>query len=465
MKIFLIFARKSRVDSYISPIGIMSLAAVLRQKGYHDIRLFDMAFHTIDTIVNSCIVEKPCVIGLSLDSIGFENGCMLLDEIKSKYKDAVYVIGGVHPSIFPKESLLKTGADVAVIGEGEATIRHVVDAIRDKRGFWNIKGTAFIDKGKYIENPPREFIEDLDSIPFPARELLPMERYLRSRPDMPMLYPTITIFASRGCRANCIYCQPVVRALFGKKMRHRSVANIISEIVSLKEKYSFKNLYFTDDELLFNGRDWIEELCTAFIERKLNLRWTCQARVDQIDEELVKLLKRSGCYAIGFGVESGSQKILNYMRKGYKEAHIDRAFEACRRNKIITTCNLMVGTPGESHETIQESIKMLKRIKPNLVRISITTPTPGSDLYSVLDKEKRINVTRLSDFDRWAGNPIKLDNFTYQDIQDSIKNISKVFYMEFFSMFCNPIRFIRELFFIRIIILRYIFLLSSPGRL
>ncbi len=152
------------------------------------------------------------------------------------------------------------------------------------------------------------------------------------------------------------------------------------------------------------------------------------------------------------------------MRKGYNVSQIERAFEICRQNRIITTCNLMVGTPGETHETIQESIDMLSRIRPNLVRCGITTPTPGSDLYTYMVKENRINITRLSDFDRWAAYPIKLDNFTKEDIQESIRKLLMNFYKNFFSIFYNPFRFVNEFYFINILLKRYFALASHPAR-
>jgi len=430
--------------------------------GYRNIRLFDMAFDTKEFIAEEASKDQPDVIGLSTDSISFFNGVAVLSKIKARYKGGIHIIGGVHPTIAPKQALIDSGAAIAVIGEGEKTIVELVDAVKTGKGYEGIRGIAYIEHGRYTANEPREFIEDLDTLPFPSRNLLPMERYLKTPADIPMLYPTINIFASRGCKGNCIYCQPVARRLFGHKMRHRSVDNIIDEIMALKKLYSFKSLYFTDDELLFCGKDWIEELCNNFIEKRLNLKWSCQARVDQIDEDLIKLMKIAGCYAIGMGVESGSDDILRYMRKGYGTGKIDKGFAICRRNKIITTCNLMIGTPGETHRTIQESVEMIRRTRPNLVRCSITTPTPGSDLHVQMSMENRVNIKELSHFDRWAAYPIRLDSFSKEDIEKSIKRLLFAFYTNLFSLFINPARFIDELYFIRVLILRYVCLLKTP---
>jgi radical SAM superfamily enzyme YgiQ (UPF0313 family) len=441
----------------------MSIAAVLRDKGYSSIKLFDMAFHAKSDIIKECIKEKPDIIGLSSDSMSFENGVDLLKRIQHKYADAIFILGGVHPTIFPKRSLYEANAAIAVIGEGEATIVDLVSAIDKSQDYSKIDGIAYLDHdGHFILNKPRPFLMDLDKLPFPARDLLPMQEYLKTPPDIPMLCPTMTIFISRGCKGNCIYCQPVARTLFGNKLRHPSLERVMREIFYLKNNYRFKTLYFTDDEFLYNGKDWIEALCYAFIENRLNINWTCQARVDQVDEDLIKLMKRSGCYALGLGVESGSQKILNFMRKGYKNSQIDKAFDICCRNKIITTCNFMVGTPGESYSTIRETITMLNRIRPNLVRCSITTPTPGSDLYTQMAAEDRINISKLSDFDRWAANPIKLDNFSKQDIQQAIRRILKTYYTYLFGLVINPKRWINEFYFLKVLFIRYIYLLRSP---
>lgn len=465
MKIFLIFSRKLAQESSIPPYGIMYIAAMLRKGGFSDLKLYDLAFHQEEAILRDCAAHRPDVIGLSSDSISFERGAKLLKTIKNHYGGGVYLLGGVHPTIAPEQSLLETQADAAILGEGELTAVEVVKRVEKGGSFSDIKGVALYEGGRLIRNEPRSFIRDLDDLPLPARDLLPMDKYLKTCPDLPMLYPTMTLMASRGCKANCLYCQPVARTLFGKKMRHRSVANVLEEIIYLKKNYTFKSLYFIDDELLYNGREWVEELCTSFIRKNLKLNWVCQARVDQIDEDLVVLMKKSGCYAIGFGVESGSQKILNYMRKGYRVAQIEKAFDICRRHEIVTTCNFMVGTPGETHETIQESLDMLSRIRPNLIRCSITTPTPGSDLHVQMAREQRINIEKLSDFDRWAAYPIVLDNFSKEDIQDSIEKIVKIFYRNFFRTVFNPLKLVRDFYFIKILLKRYSFMLTDPARL
>ncbi len=465
MKIFFIYARKTRSESNIPPLGIMSLAAVLRKNGYSDVKLFDLAIHSDEYIIRECLEHRPDLIGLSTDSISYENGSATIRSIQAQYSGARYIAGGVHPTIAPEQTLKETGSEVAVIGEGEETIAELVNRFDSGHGYADVRGIAYFDGGKLVMTEPRPLIDGLDAVPFPARDLLPMDRYLNVCPDIPMLYPTMTIMASRGCKGNCIYCQPVVKTLFGKKMRHRSVPNVIEEIIRLQNTYSFSSLYFADDELLFNGREWIEELCNTLIERKLNLKWVCQGRVDQIDEDLMALMKKSGLYAMGFGVESGSQQILNTMRKGYRVEKIAEAFEICRRKGIITTCNLMVGTPGETRETIQESIDMLRKVKPDLVRVSITTPTPGSDLHAKMEAEGRINLKRLSEFDRWAAYPIRLDGFTKEDIQQSIRDLLGTFYKNFFSLLKRPGILMKRRYFFRILFKRQLQIARNPLRL
>lgn len=454
-----------RTESNIPPLGIMSLAAVLRENGYPDIKLFDLAVHTDDTIIRECLIDRPDIIGLSTDSISYENGVAVVAAIQARYSGARFILGGVHPTIAPEQSLRDTNSEVAVIGEGEETIVELMRRIDSGQSYADVKGIAYLKDNKLVITELRRFIKDLDTLPLPARDLLPMERYLNVCPDIPMLYPSMTVMASRGCKGNCIYCQPVVRSLFGSKMRHRSVKNLVEEIMWLQDTYSFKSLYFADDELLFNGREWIEELCNTFIEKDLKLKWVCQGRVDQVDSSLIALMKKSGLYAMGFGVESGSQKILNYMRKGYRVEKIQEAFRICRGNGIITTCNLMVGTPGETRETIGESLDMLRLVKPDLVRVSITTPTPGSDLHIRMNEEGRINLKRLSEFDRWAAYPIRLDNFTKEDIRHSIEDLMRTFYKDFFSLLKNPLTLARRWYFFKTLIRRQFQIARNPRRL
>ena len=463
MKIVFIFARKTAGETATPPVGIMSLAAVLRNYGYQDVKLFDMAYHSPAFISDICQKHQPDIIGLSSDSISFEQGVKCLAMVRHVCSRAIFILGGIHPTIAPEQSLHMTNASLAVIGEGEATIVDTVKAIEDGTDYSSVRGIAYRNGDQIVRTSPRGYIQDLDTIPFPARDLLPMEKYLAARPDLPMLYPTITLLASRGCKANCIYCQPVARTVFGRTMRHRTVENVIEEIIYLKTSFTFNNLYFVDDELLFNGREWIDLLLNSMIQRNLRVRWTCQARVDQVqDTALVALMRKAGCYAIGFGVESGSQKILNYMRKGYKAEMIDSAFALCRKHGIITTCNLMVGTPGETKETIRESAAMLNRVRPNLVRVSITTPTPGSDLYKAMKDENRIKVSNLSDFDRWQANPIRLDNFSRDDILQAIRLLLGTFYGNVLRLFFKPLRLAAEFFFWRTLMIRYCQMLRNP---
>ncbi|MFH1782303.1 MAG: cobalamin-dependent protein [Candidatus Omnitrophota bacterium] len=300
MKIFLIFARKFQKESYSYPIGIMSLAAILRRNEYNDIKLFDMAIDSMEFIIESCLKDKPDLVGLSSDSISFENGTKLVKKIQERYKKTIYVLGGVHPTIAPEEALRELGADIAVIGEGEVSFLELVKKIDKGEDYIDVNGIAYLREDKFFENRPRDFINNLDDIPFPARNLLPMEKYLNVPPDIPMLYPAMTIMAGRGCRSNCIYCQPICRKLFGSKMRVRSVGNVIEEIEFLRMNYRFRTLCFIDDEFFYNGVPWIEELCSSILDKKIKIRWTCIGRVDHIEAKLIKKMKRGRMFFNSF---------------------------------------------------------------------------------------------------------------------------------------------------------------------
>lgn len=462
MKIFLIYARKVREPSNMPPMGILILGALLRQKTDHKVRLFDMGFDSDQEIFDECLKEKPDVIGLSTDSIGYQSGLTLLNKLRGLPFEPRIIVGGVHPSIDPEKTLKETGADLVVMCEGEYTLLEIMERLSSQSSYEDVTGIAFIKNGKFVINQARPFIKELDELPWPDRSLANYQRYLDARPDMPFIYPTMVVMTNRGCKGNCIYCQPVVRNMYGKRMRYRSVDNVISEIAELRSRYDFKSILFNDDDLLFNGKEWLYDFCNKMELHFANLKWACYSRIDQIDDKMARKMSKAGCYAIAFGVESGSQKILNYMRKGYRVEQVSDVFDICRKYGIISTANLMVGTPGDSRDTIKNTANMLIKAKPDLVRVSITTPTPGSDLQKLMLAEDRINLKNLSDYDRWAFYPIRLDGFSKQDMRWAIKRLMGIYYRSLIARLVIPWRAYNSWYFLKRLLLRYLNMARRP---
>ena len=218
------------------------------------------------------------------------------------------------------ESLLNE-TDYIVEGEGEVTICELLHSLEGKMDIENVKGIWYKKNGVLKRTPQRPFIQNLDDLPFPARQLLPKEY---------MNFGHTTISASRGCPFNCSFCQPTLRKLFGPVVRFRSPKNVVDEMEYLKTTFKIKHVKFQDDT--FTARkQWVTEVCSEILKRKLKIRWDCNARVNTIDKELLTKMKEAGCTKVEFGVESGSQEILNSLNKGTTIKQIEDAFRYVKK--------------------------------------------------------------------------------------------------------------------------------------
>lgn len=295
-------------------------------------------------------------------------------------------IGGPHPTIFPEEVVSDPDIDFVVLGEGELSFLELVKSLMTHEDFENVPGIGFSKRGSVVINPPRLPIENLDLLPFPARHLLPMDVHI----GFNFLYygkPATTMIASRGCPFNCSFCQPTLRKIFGRKSRRRSPENVVDEIEYLIKKYDIKLIIFHDDTFTLN-RKWVMDVCDEIIKRNLKIKWICNSRADTLDERLLKKLKEAGCVELRIGVESGNQWILdNILKKGITINQVRDTF------KLIRKCGFkrawaffMVGSPGETRDMIQDSIRLAREIKPTHVNISITLPLPGTELWNIAGK-------------------------------------------------------------------------------
>ena len=464
MKILFIYMRYTKKVNFVPPLGIAYIASMLEKNG-HAVNIMDYAFFSDNELEEKVKMLKPDVIGFSTDSISYGNLRHYVNIVKNASPNSLIIAGGPHPTMFPELTINEASVDIVVIGEGELSTVELLDCIQNKKDFSALDGIVYKDKknDKIVIIPKTKYIEDLDILPYPARHLLDIKKYLNTTPDIPMGLRTMVIYGSRGCNGNCIYCQPVLRNLFGKKMRFRSPEKIVDEIEHLMDKYKTKNFYFADDEFLFNTHEWIEQLCHEIKKRNLKINWQCQARIDHAQRDILKIMKEAGCFSINFGVESGSQKILNYMRKGYRAEKILNAFKICQELKIITTANFMFGTPNESKETLNETFEIIKQAKPDFMRVSITTPTPGSDLYKELVNSDRINIKSWEDFNRWVINPIKLENLTQEEIKEFIDAIFSYYKKNFLLNLLNPYMFFfKKRYFYFVVIKRFFNLFSKP---
>lgn len=411
MNITLIYPGKLDQSSALyPPLGLSYIASYVESAGFK-IKIIDMNFEKNEDIE---IDDGKNVYGIYTTTPLYIRGIKLAEKIRKMDKDAIIIFGGPHPTILPEETI-KDGADIVVIGEGEETFLDLLKTIKGNKKLNNVPGIVFRDNGKVVKNSPRDFIENLDSLPFPDQSKFPIEKYFEIKG-----FREISMITSRGCPMNCIFCQPTLRKLFGNKIRYRSPKNIVDEIEYLVKNIKPDIIGFSDDTFCSNEKNVID-VCNMIIERNIDVLWRCQTRVG-LKKETLKLMKRAGCFLLAFGVESGSQEILNNIRKGITPDQVIETFKLCKEVGILTHAYFMVGNIGETHRTIEESKKLMMKIKPFNIFASIVTPYPGTDLYNFAVKNNLLLETRWDKFSHVRKNPtLKIDGLTKREILN-IKN-------------------------------------------
>jgi radical SAM superfamily enzyme YgiQ (UPF0313 family) len=318
----------------------------------------------------------------------------------------------------PDSLLANPEIDYVVMGEGERAMTQLATCITNgnEPAAATIPGVACRRQGKNIKNQPK-FIENLDEVPYPARHLLPLELYDRTIEYL-SVKPADVMSISRGCVFNCGFCE--TRKLWGNICRAFSPQRVIDEIQDLMTKYGTKGLYFINDNFTLRKKETIE-LCSLMIKNKLDLEWVCDTRVDLVDQELLEKMSKAGCKTIWFGVESGSQKILQRIGRNTTLEQIESAFKLCRKNRIQIACSFMLGVPDETLRDMEASLKFAKKLNPDWCLFNIFIANPDSKLYQEVLESK--NYVRLDEFLL----SVKTEEFDY----NSLMAIQRRFFQEF----------------------------------
>jgi radical SAM superfamily enzyme YgiQ (UPF0313 family) len=373
-----------RVESYSSilpPLGLLYVAAVLEREG-HEVRVFDIHPYD-DKDLPGLAAYRPDVIGMTILTDYWPRAVKVAAFVGQAIPNATFVIGGIHVTTMPEESLEALGADVAVLGEGEYTMRELCGRIARKEGWTDVAGIMFKDAaGAFVRTTARPYIENLDEVPMPARHLLNFEQYLIP-PGMVRgrwSERSTTVITSRGCPYACIWCAS--HCIFGRKVRRRSVANVIDEVEHLIKDYRIDTIWFIDDTFTLYKK-WVMEFCRELPARGLRLSWGCQAHVKTADEEMFTAMKKAGCVQLDFGVESGSDRVLKALRKNSSADAIRRAFGIARKVGIRTMATFMFGSPAEELEDVEATMRLAREIKPDFASSFFITPYPGTELMDM----------------------------------------------------------------------------------
>lgn len=418
-------------DTISINLGLGYISSYLKKNSNHTVDLIDLRdVQGWDHYESELKSRDPDVVGIYCNTVNFENSLKSAELAKKIGRQVI--MGGPHATLDP-ESLLKTGfVDTVIVGEGEVSFLRVMEDLSAGRT------PARIILGKKID--------DIDEIPFPDRDLYNMNRILNGPGIFPYPSRYVGVMASRGCYYNCAFCQPLEKMIFGRKVRTRSVENIILEVKDVIKKYGANFIMFECDTLT-TKKSWALELCREM--ENIPVAWGAQSRADTIDNELAAAMHGAGCMVLFIGFESGSQRILNLLKKGITPEQSIEAGRICRRNNILIFANYMLGVPTETVEDLEMTYSMMKTIQPELHSPTYFSPIPGSDLFDYC-KEK--DLIKTVDYEQYVRNPTheKIKGIDYRILdqyRDKIGNCRKSCWT--------------ELYFARHVIARLLFLLRK----
>jgi len=425
------FERSGRWPSHSSggvcqePLFLAYAAAVLEKAGL-EVELIDCRpdYISQDELSEKITEGKGlAIIQTSTPSIDLD--LETAKALKKKNSNLKIALVGPHPTVFDKE-ILEEHPDIDLIlrGEYDYTVRDVALAIEKDQDFKEIKGITYRDSGNIIRNEDREYIKDLDELPFPARHFLPVNKYFE-----PLFIgrPTLRLISSRGCPFRCTFCM-WPQLMYGRFFRARNPIKVVDEIEHLKNEYHIKEYYFDDDTFTIDPNR-VAKICDEIIRRKINLPFDCLARVDTVSPEMLKKMKEAGCMIIRYGVESGSPKILENIRKGITVSQIKYAFKETKKAGIKTHATMIFGLPGETKETIKETIKFVLELDPDFAQFPIAIPYPGTEFYEEAVKNNWIRSKNFADFDASCPSVLEYPNLTAKDISKAAKTASRKFYL------------------------------------
>lgn len=366
--------------SVLPPLGLCYLAGSLRAEG-HDVRIIDAAALNISNEEASRLSLEwgAGYVGITATTDNVFLASDIADAIKSASKDIKVIIGGAHLTAIPEKTLeMFPSFDIGVIGEGEDTLKELINALEAKKDLNEVNGIVFRSAGNVKTNAPRSFIKDLDSLPYPAWGLLPsLSKYYKPVITNYKRMPSASLVTSRGCPGKCAFCDTRV---FGSRYRAHSAGYVLGMIGYLKDNYGIRDICFYDDVFtVFKKR--LEEICKALKDKKYDISWSCQARVNSVNYETLKMMKEAGCWKVSFGIESASNDILKLMNKDIAVEQSRKAVMEAKRAGLEVEGYFILGFFGETKDTMKMTKDFILRSPLDIVILSHFLPYPGSPAY------------------------------------------------------------------------------------
>ncbi len=394
------YGSMSKVAPSLLPVSLVYLAGYLEREGYN-IRIFDGQVETMSaSTIESRVREfSPDIVGITCMTPMVTETHLVAEVVKGMDPSISVVVGGIHPTILPNDVISDPNIDVIVRGEGEATFQELIEVLPDGdlRG---ITGITFMDGDEVVSTGNRELVDDLDLLPMPARHLVNYEGY-HQVPDAVFAEPLREILTSRGCPFRCIFCS--ARMMSGYKYRYHSPERVLEEVDLLVNKYGARQIAALDDNFVVDRQRTVD-ICEGLIRKGYHKKvvWTAAARGDQVDLELLKLMKKAGFALLSYGVETGVPRLLEMIQKNETMEQIQQAVTWTREAGLKTRGTLILGLPTETIEDSRATIEWAKTLKLDFAKFSLATPYPGTVLFDIAVKQG-MEVKDWSHFSSMAG--------------------------------------------------------------
>lgn len=399
------------------PLFQMYAAAVCRRAG-HEVRLWDCPAQGIDypELLGELAAWRPALVVVNSSTPSFDHDLELLGQIKAAL-DTVTVVVGPHVSALAADVLREQPSiDIVALGEYDETIADLAANLGNPD---QVTGIAYRENGQPALTGPRPLIADLDSLPYPAWDLVDIDLYWESMfPKRKR--PVATIMSSRGCNFRCSFCL-YPQVLFPGKLRTHSLERVIEEMVWLRDNFGARFFYFEDDNFTASW-ERLERLCQMMIDCKLGVTWGCLSRIDGVTRERVQLMRRAGCFLVKYGVESGVQGHIDHIHKKIKLDNVIQAFRLTRQAGIYTHATVMLGLPGENKETIAATRAFVRRLAPDSVQFSICTPFPGTAFWDECVANGWVEYERWEDFDGVCGGVLSYPHLNRKEMRKAIED-------------------------------------------
>lgn len=411
-------------QSIFIPLGIGYLAAVLENNGYAvDVIDCQVLKPTRKKLEDELIKRQPDVVGVTSATLTYKPTLEIVKAAREACPNSLIILGGPHVTVMDEQTLSEQPeADIVVRGEGEKTMLEIAH-LASKSSLKNldeVAGITFRKNGQIVHTHDRPFIENLDELPYPAHEHFPIDKYrIFGKTYLP-------IITSRGCPFQCTFC--LASRMCGRRFRGRSPRKVVDELEWLRDSYGGDAFTFYDDTFTFD-RKRTREICEEIKKRNVDVQWDCRTRVDQVSKEILVKMRDSGCQLVHFGVESGSQKMLDAMRKGVTVEQNEKAIRWAKEAGIFVAISVVVGYPGETTDMLRQTLDFIGKTEPDYVYACVAIPYPGTELYNLL---KDLECKMSTDWNHYDEETLVFENPFLSP--EEIMETRRAIYNRFFSL-------------------------------